>query len=130
MLAANHAANVINIITDAQWIALAWITLASLAATNVIKGLWRWSPLNGETAAKLNSLAFLLGIVFAYFLWPDGDGVPWWIGGLVSGLLTPVAFKFVNIFILDKFPAVQSAVNFDRRSGDNLPPSGVSERRK
>lgn len=100
-----------EIITPADWTAMLWITLASLAATNVVKALWRLIPrLSGETAAKLNSFAFLLGIVFAYFLWPDSN-VPWWIAGLVSGLLTPVAYKALDAVLLSRFPAVDAAVN-------------------
>lgn len=120
-----------EIITPADWTAMLWITLSSLAATNVVKALWRLCPwLSGETAAKLNSFAFLLGIVFAYFLWPKG-GVPWWIGGLVSGLLTPFAYKALNALLLSRFPNVDAAVNYDRRKADPtmLPPSGMTERR-
>lgn len=120
-----------GVITPEQMRALLWITLASLAATNVAKGLWRISPLSGETAAKLNAFAFVLGIVFAYFLWPDGDGVPWWIAGLISGLLTPVAYKVLDFMLLSRFPAADAAVNYDRRkASDPLPPVGMTERRK
>lgn len=120
-----------EVITAAQWVALVWITLASLAATNVAKALWRISPLSGETAAKLNSFAFLIGVGFSYFLWPDGDGVPWFIGGLVSGLLTPFAYKALDATLLSRFPAADAVLNFDRRKADApMPPAGMSERRK
>lgn len=124
--------NFLEIITAEQWAALLWITLASLAATNVAKALWRISPLSGETAAKLNAFAFLLGVVFAYFLWPLESSVPWWIAGLVSGLLSPVAYKVLDATLLSRLPAVDAAVNYDRRKADpsTLPPTGMLERRK
>jgi hypothetical protein len=119
-----------NIITVAQLTAMLWIVLATLAGTNIIKAAWRKSPLDGERAWILNLIAYALGIGLGRLIWPPGDGIPWYVGGLVAGLLTPYAYRVLDAVLLKRIPDARSALNGDRRDGKGLPPEGMPERRK
>jgi hypothetical protein len=119
-----------NIITVAQLTAMFWIVLATLAVTNIVKLLWRKSPLDGERVWILNVIAFAFGIALGHVLWPPADGIPWYIGGLVSGLITPYAYAVLDAVLLTRIPNTRAVLHGDRRNVEGLPPEGTQERRK
>ena len=120
----------IGLFSPAEWKALIWLMVITLAATHTIKVAWRLSPIRGASNGAVYLIAAVVGFVSAYFIWPS-QSVPWFIAGVTAGPASNVAFK-IAFALLEKFlPGVSSAVNFDRRKADSgAPPDGIPRRKE
>jgi|SRR3990167_1236056 len=115
--------------TDAEWRAMAWLLLVTLAATHTLKIVWRRSPVPGGGGQQVALIAVILSVAFSYFLWP-ANGVPWWIAGIVGGPASNIAFMAGFALIKKLAPDIAATLNGDRRKLWGLPPKDRKPRRK
>lgn len=119
-----------GLFTAAEWRAMAWLLIATLAATHTAKIAWRRSPVPGGYGWQIEILSGGLSIALAYFLWP-ADSVPFWIAGMVGGAAATLAFKAGFAVLKRHAPDIAAVLNAERREVvGGLPPEGVPERRK
>lgn len=120
----------VNLFTAAEWRAMAWLILATLAATHTVKVVWRRSPVPGGDNWQIEILSGVLAIALAYFLWP-ADSVQWWIAGIVGGATSTLFFKAGFAVLKRTAPDIAAALNLERRrTMGGLPRKGAPERRK
>ena len=120
----------LNLFTPAEWRAVIWLLLCTLAMTHTLKVLWRLSPIKGGGDGGVQLIAIASGFLAAFLLWPAASG-PWYVAGVIAGPASSLAFKFA-FSTLNRFaPGFASVLNFDRRKQDlGAPPDGVPRRKE
>ena len=120
----------LNLLSPAEWRAILWLLLVTMAAVHTIKITWRnYLPLGGGGGGHIAAIAAAASLVAAYFVWPAG-GVHWAIAGIVGGPASNVAFKR-GFALLKRFvPDLAATVNMDRRKVWGLPPTDRKPWRK
>lgn len=119
----------LGLFTTAEWRAFIWLILATLAAVQTLKLVWRYSPITGGGHGHVAILAAVSSMVLAYFIWPAGSG-SWIIAGTVGGPASNLTFKLGFGLLKRYMPDLAATVNLDRREVWGLPPQGTPERRK
>ena len=119
----------LNLLTTAEWRAILWLLMVTLAGTHTIKVAWRNLPFSGGGGGQVALVAAGCSMVAAYFVWPVGS-VPWWLAGIVGGPASNIAFK-LGFALLKRFtPDLAATVNLDRRKVWGLPPNDRKPWRK
>ena len=119
----------LGLFTTAEWRAFIWLILATLAAVQTLKLVWRYSPITGGGHGHVAILAAVSSMVLAYFIWPAGSG-SWIVAGIVGGPASNLTFKLGFGLLKRYMPDLAATVNLDRREVWGLPPQGTPERRK
>ena len=119
----------LGLFTTAEWRAFIWLILATLAAVQTLKLVWRYSPITGCGHGHVAILAAVSSMVLAYFIWPAGSG-SWIVAGIVGGPASNLTFKLGFGLLKRYMPDLAATVNLDRREVWGLPPQGTPERRK
>lgn len=120
----------LNLLTTAEWRAILWLLMVTLAGTHTIKVAWRnVLPFSGGGGGQVALVAAGCSMVAAYFIWPAGS-VHWAVAGIVGGPASNIAFK-LGFALLKRFtPDLAATINLDRRTVLGLPPTDTPERRK
>src|SRR3990167_6509226 len=120
----------LSLFTPAEWRAVLWLLLVTMAAVQTIKVTWRnFLPISGGSGDHLAIVAVAVSLVAAYFIWPAGS-VHWAVAGIVGGPASNVAFK-LGFAVLKRFvPDLAATVNMDRRKVWGLPPTDRKPWRK
>ena len=120
----------LGLFTTAEWRAFIWLILATLAAVQTLKLVWRYSPITGGGHGHVAILAAVSSMVLAYFIWPAGSG-SWIVAGIVGGPASNLTFKLGFGLLKRYMPDLAATVNLDRRKDMMpIPPVGSPERRK
>lgn len=119
----------LGLFSQAEWRSFIWLILATLAAVQTLKVLWRYSAIGGGGHGHVALLAAVSSMVLAYFIWPAGSGA-WWIAGIICGPAANLTFKLGFGLLKRYMPDLAATVNLDRREVWGLPPQGTPERRK
>lgn len=120
----------IGLFSPAEWRAIAWLLLATVAATHTLKIVWRWSPFRGGSHGHVQLIAVVAGFASAFFVWPAAGTVPWFMAGVIAGPASSVAFWMAFALLKKYLPTTAAAINADRRRNESGPPPGDVERRK
>ena len=120
----------LNLLSPAEWRAILWLLLVTMAAVHIIKVTWRnYLPLVGGSGEHMVAVAVGVSLVAAYFVWPAGS-VHWAVAGIVGGPASNIAFK-LGFALLKRFlPDLAATVNMDRRRVWGLPPKDRQPWRK
>lgn len=120
---------ILGLLTQAEWRAIAWLLMVTLAGTHTLKVLWRLSPWPGGSHGHVHLMSAAVAFTASFFVWPAGL-VPWWIAGIVGGPASNIAFK-AGFALLKRFtPDLAATVNMDRRKVWGLPPKDRQPWRK
>lgn len=119
----------LNLLTIAEWRAIVWLLMGTIAGTHTLKIVWRLSPFPGGGHGHVYLVSAAIAMAYAFAIWPDGS-VPWWAAGTVAGPASNVAFKVLFALLKKYAPDAAAAMNADRRKVWGLPPSGTPEQRK
>ena len=119
----------LSLLTTAEWRAILWLLMVTLAGTHTLKLTLRNWLSKGGGHGQVALMAAGVSMVAAYFVWPAGS-VPWWIAGIVGGPASNIAFK-AGFALLKRFtPDLAATVNLDRRKVCGLPPKDRKPWRK
>ena len=105
---------IINLFTPAEWKALVWLMVCTIAATHTIKLLWRLLPIKGGTHWNVQLAAVVSGFSMSYFIWPE-QSVPWFVVGVMAGPASSLTFLFAFALLKRYAPSFAAAINADRR---------------
>ena len=113
---------IINLFTPAEWKALVWLMICTIAATHTIKLLWRLLPIKGRPHWNVQLAAMVSGFALSYFIWPE-QSVPWFVAGVMAGPASSLTFLLAFSFLKRYAPSVAAAINADRRKQFSDPAS-------
>ncbi len=120
---------VMNILPPAEMRSAAVLCLWVLAATELLKRLWRrvaWR-FNYEDVWFISSA---MGLVGAFKIWPESSTLPWWLIGLITSGLVSFVHKYMIIIIRWRAPALAELITGGRRRRHTGPPNGRERRRR
>ena len=120
----------INLFSPAEWKAIIWMLVATIATTHTLKILWRWMPIKGGGHVGVNAIAIVSGFIAAFAVWPETGSIPWYVAGVIAGPASSLVFKIAFSRIKKFFPDTAAAINADRRRLELGPPPATAERRK
>ena len=83
-----------------EFIAIAVAFIVTWVATEPLKRLWR-KKTDMQHVLVPRLIAFVLGMVVTWGMWPDKSNWDWWPLGLLVGLGSPIAYR-IFIAVLEK----------------------------
>ena len=107
---------IIGLFSPAEWKAIIWLLLSTIAATHTLKIVWRLSPLSGGGHKSVQLIAVAAGFLSAFFVWPATGTVPWFVAGVVAGPASSAVFWAAFGLLKKYMPSVAEMVNADRRT--------------
>jgi len=92
------------LLTLPEWVALAWILLVIFSFTESFKRMLTLYMAKKKRKQALYFCSFITGFIFSFLIWPEGQTIPWFIAGAVSGPLSNFLHYILIVVIKWKFP--------------------------
>lgn len=107
----------VTLLTQKEWIALAWVLVVIYAGTESFKRSYAITIPKVQRKKMLYFCAFLIGVLFAYLLWPQSGILPWYVPAMFAGPLANFLHWAVLLLIEWKFPKLAGIITGNKGSG-------------